>query len=63
MTKKRNRAKQTTTLDERLTRFVNDLRQQARAVKPNTDQAMQLRKRISHGEAALHFNERMTGGK
>ena len=63
MTKKRNRAKQTTTLHERLTRFVTDLRRQAQALEPNTAQGLQLRKRISQGEDALQLNESLTGGK
>ncbi len=63
MTKKRNRAKQTKTLDERLTRFVTDLRLRAHDLEPNTEEALQLRKRISQGEDALRLNESLTGGK
>jgi hypothetical protein len=63
MTKKRSRAKQTTTLNERLTKFVMDLRRQAHELEPNTEEALQLRKRISQGEDALQLNESLTGGK
>jgi hypothetical protein len=43
--KKRNRLKQTTTLEERLSRFTTDLRQQARTLDPGTEEAKRLRKR------------------
>ena len=61
--KKRNRFKQTTTLQERLSRFSSDLRQQARSLEPNTEQATRLRRRIRQSEAALRLNDALTGGK
>jgi hypothetical protein len=63
MTKKRNRIKQTTTLEERLSRFTIDLRQQARTLDPGTEEAMRLRKRIRQSESALRLNASLTGGK
>jgi hypothetical protein len=63
MTKKRNRIKQTTTLEERLSRFTIDLRQQAQTLDPGTEEAMTLRKRIRQGESALRLNASLTGGK
>jgi hypothetical protein len=63
MTKKRNRAKQTTSLNERLTKFVTDLRKKTPNLEPNTEEAVQLRKKISPGEDALRLNESLTGGK
>jgi hypothetical protein len=63
MTKKRNRFKQTTTLQERLSRFTTDLRQQGRMLDPGTEEAMRLRKRIRQSESALHLNASLTGGK
>ena len=63
MTKKRNRTKQNTTLEERLSRFTTDLRQQAKTHESDTDEGMRLRKRISQCESALRLNASLTGGK
>jgi hypothetical protein len=63
MTKTRNRAKQTTTLDERILRFVADLQQKARTLEPNTEEARLLHERISQGESALRLNQSLNGGK
>jgi hypothetical protein len=63
MTKKRNRLKQTTTLEERLSRFTTNLRQQARTLDPGTEEAERLRKRIGQSEVALRLNTSLTAGK
>jgi hypothetical protein len=63
MTQKRNRAKQTTTLDARLARYTAELRQEAQTLPHNSDEELKLRKRIRQGEAALRLNASLTGGK
>ena len=63
MTKKRNRAKQTTTLDARLSKFTTDLRRQAKTLQSNTSEALQLQKRIRSCEAALRLNLSLNSGR
>jgi uncharacterized protein (DUF2235 family) len=62
MVKKRNRFKQTTTLEERLSRFTTDLRQEAKTVQAGTEEAVRLGKRIRQSEAALRLNAFLKGG-
>jgi hypothetical protein len=56
MTRKRNRAKQTTTLEERISSFTASLQQQAEKNPTNKEEAVQLRKRISSCQTALSLN-------
>ena len=63
MTKTRKRFKQTTTLQDRLSKFTNDLRQQDKALEPNCQAALELRNKIRQSEAALKLNASLTGGK
>jgi hypothetical protein len=56
MIKSRNRFKQTTSLEERLSMFTTDLRQQAATLEAGTEEAITVLKRISQGEAALRLN-------
>lgn len=63
MVKKRNRAKQATTLEERLSKFTASLEEQAATTQPNTDQAIQLRKRLSSCETALRLNDTLNASR
>jgi hypothetical protein len=53
MSKKRNRRKQTTTLDARLCQFRNNLQLKARKLQVGCEEARQLQRRIQLSEAAL----------
>lgn len=63
MSKKRNRRKQTTTLDARLCQFRNSLQLRARKLGAGCAEARQLQRRIQLSEAALELNASLTGGK
>ena len=60
MIKRRNRAKQTSTLDERLAKFTENLRQQAKTLPGSSQEAAELGRRIRQGEAALRINASLT---
>jgi len=63
MTKTRNRAKQTTTLKERLARYSADLKEQANTAQLQTEQVKQLHKRIGQCETAMQLNESLNAGR
>ena len=54
--KRRNRARQTTTLEERLAKFSAALQEQAKRVSPHTHESQQLQKRISSCNEARRLN-------
>lgn len=56
MTEKRNRTPQTTSLEERVAKFTDGLRQKAEQLPEGTDEALELKRRIKSGEAALRLN-------
>ena len=55
MVKKRNRFKQTTSLEERLTKFSETLRDQAKTLPAGSEQA-ELSRKIWQADAALRIN-------
>jgi hypothetical protein len=63
MMKKRNRTKQSTTLERRLAKFAAALQQQAKALTPGSAEAVQLQKRIQSCEAALRLNDSLNAGR
>jgi hypothetical protein len=56
MIKKRNRSKQTTSLDERLARYGADLRYQAITLPSETHQAQEALKKLHQIDAARRLN-------
>jgi hypothetical protein len=53
---KRKRSSQTTSLEERVARFTEGLRQQAENLSGDAQEALELKRRITKGEAALRIN-------
>jgi len=63
MSSKRKRIKQTTTLEERLSRFTTQLQSEAKSCEPNSEEALNLQRRIRKTEAARRFNISLNSGK
>jgi hypothetical protein len=59
--KRRRRFKQTTSLEQRISQFADELRAEASASRSGS-QTDPLLKRIRQAEAALHLNEMLTAG-
>jgi hypothetical protein len=61
MTEKHKRSKHTLSLEERVAQFTDGLRQQAEQLPDDAPEVRELRRRIQHGEAALHLNASLNG--
>jgi hypothetical protein len=57
MTRKRNRFKQTTSLEQRLAKFSIDLRQRAWGLLPDTQEAQRIKRKIEQTEVVRRLSQ------